>query len=756
MTPIIFAFIRRVPSFSVAVAVSLMGLIQSANGRESVDGWLNWRGPEENGSSLEINLPEQIELGGDNLLWSYPISGGGTPVIAGNRVFVFAYRGEGKDLQEALLCFKASTGELIWERRFNDFLSDIIYNRYAIGAPAIDPDSGNVYLQTSAGLLLGFDQNGKHLWEHSMLEEYGRLTFPNGRTGGPVVDGDLVIVHGITTNWGKNGPARDRFYAFDKYTGKLVWYSQPGVQPKDSSFSTPVFGWLDGRRVFYCGTGCGNIVCVDARTGQPLWRFQMSHGGVNSSVVLHGKENLIAIHGKENVDSSTIGRMVSLKIPTKLPEGVKLPLVLNHDAEVWRNDCESFTSSSVLVDDLIYQTVRTGELKCIDANTGEELWIKKLSPDQLHASPVWADDKLYVPMLDGNFYIIRPGDTDAEILDSVKLEGNCLGAPAVNEGRIYVITKKKLYCFGSIAQRTEKVVEDKPAITRGAPAALQIVPAEFAVRFGESVNFSTWIVDANGYRLKKAKGLNWDKFSPSLVEVDSSDALTVPSSAKIFGGNLKATKRNLTGSTRGRILPNLYYKQDYESFKLDKMTPSGEAFAYPPSPWLGARLRWRILNREGNQLMENTLERVLFQRSMNFIGHPEMRDYTFEADVMSDGNRRVMSNVGLINQRYLIALVGNWQILEVVSNHDRLKESVPFKWKANVWYRLKTRVDVDKDGAGVVRVKAWEKSDPEPDAWTLEVAHEQAHQKGAPGLYAFSPQSQKHVYIDNLSISPSE
>ena len=79
--------------------------------------------------------------------------------------------------------------------------------------------------------------------------------------------------------------------------------------------------------------------------------------------------------------------------------------------------------------------------------------------------------------------------------------------------------------------------------------------------------------------------------------------------------------------------------------------------------------------------MENTLERVLFQRSMNFIGHPEMSNYTMKADVMSDGNRRVMSNVGLINQRYLIALVGNWQILEVVSNHDRLKESVPFKWK---------------------------------------------------------------------------
>ena len=34
----------------------------------------------------------------------------------------------------------------------------------------------------------------------------------------------------------------------------------------------------------------------------------------------------------------------------------------------------------------------------------------------------------------------------------------------------------------------------------------------------------------------------------------------------------------------------------------------------------------------------NTLDRVLFQRAINFIGHMDMSDYTMEADVMTDGD----------------------------------------------------------------------------------------------------------------------
>ena len=119
---------------------------------------------------------------------------------------------------------------------------------------------------------------------------------------------------------------------------------------------------------------------------------------------------------------------------------------------------------------------------------------------------------------------------------------------------------------------------------------------------------------------------------------------------------------------------------------------------------------------------------------------------------MTDGSRRIKSVVGLINQRYIIALVGNANLLEVSSNHERVKESVPFKISANTWYTLKTKVDIAEDGTGVIRAKAWPKEETEPDAWTIEVKHNSAHDHGAPGLFGFSPQSQKTVFIDNILI----
>ena len=76
-------------------------------------------------------------------------------------------------------------------------------------------------------MLIGYDSDGKNFGNAHLWEEFARLTFPNGRTGGPCVDGHLVIIHAITANWGKQGPARDRFYAFDKETGDLVWTSRP-------------------------------------------------------------------------------------------------------------------------------------------------------------------------------------------------------------------------------------------------------------------------------------------------------------------------------------------------------------------------------------------------------------------------------------------------------------------------------------------------------------------------------------------------
>jgi len=125
-----------------------------------------------------------------------------------------------------------------------------------------------------------------------------------------------------------------------------------------------------------------------------------------------------------------------------------------------------------------------------------------------------------------------------------------------------------------------------------------------------------------------------------------------------------------------------------------------------------------------------------------------------EADVMSEGNRRKMSEVGLVDQRYYVVLKGNEQKLEINSNQERLRVATVFKWQPNVWYHLKSRVDIAPDHTGIVRAKAWKKGDPEPDQWTIEVAHPTAHQQGSPGLFGFSPQDMP-VYIDNIDVKPN-
>jgi hypothetical protein len=106
----------------------------------------------------------------------------------------------------------------------------------------------------------------------------------------------------------------------------------------------------------------------------------------------------------------------------------------------------------------------------------------------------------------------------------------------------------------------------------------------------------------------------------------------------------------------------------------------------------------------------------------------------------------------VINQRYAIVLKGNEQKMEVNSNLERLRVAEDFKWQPNVWYRLKARVDTTPDGAGIVRAKAWKKGEPEPEKWTMEVAHKTAHQSGSPGLFSFSPQDMR-TFIDNITVT---
>ena len=755
---------RHVPR----TAVVLLSLLLGSTSVPAASGWLNWRGPDQNGvSKAAQKLPDSLEIGGPNHRWSYKVRGAGTPVIADGRVYAFGFYGETTDVEETLLCLDVKTGQKIWEHRFRDYLSDTTYNRYAIGAPVVDAETGNVYLESTWGQLMAFSRDGKLLWEHSMMEEYGRLTFPNGRTGSLAIDGPLVITDGITANWGADGPARNRFYAFDKRTGELAWFCTPGIEPLDSTFATPVFGDLGNQRVMYAGTGCGNIVCVNVRTGEPVWRFRLSQSGVNADVLLAGPGKLIGIHGKENVDATHHGRLVALKIPTEYPAGPK-PLVLTKDAEIWRNDeFVAFSSSPLLVNGRVYSTIATGSLLCADANTGKLIWSEKLAPDQLHASPAYADGKFYVPMHNGTVHVLKDAGEKAQVLSVNKMDSLCLGALSFYGDSVFIFTKESLNCFGpkSSAPVVPPAVAVAPEAASTAPITqIQVVPAEFALSPGQSRKFTVWGLDAAGRRVKPVTNeVTWAKFIPptALVksEVDGElkgDTLVTAPAAKMSAGQFQAKWNNLSAVTRGRIVAGFGYKEGFEASVLNQKNEAGEAVGFPPLPWLGARVKWHAIEKDGSKVVTNRLDNILFQRTMNFVGRSDMRNYTVEADVMTDGTRRVMSSVGLVNQRYLIAMVANSRILEISSNHERVKESVPFDAQPNVWYRLKTRVDSDGKGGGWVRAKLWEKSKPEPEKWTMELRQEKLHQQGSPGVFAFSPQALKRVYIDNLSLVANE
>jgi outer membrane protein assembly factor BamB len=778
-------------SYSTFIALGV-ALALGSSSTAAVNGWLDWRGPFQNSTSTEKGLPDKID--GKQALWTADLPGQSTPVIGNGKLYITGFRGEGADLQEVIACFDAETGKLIWEYRFNDFLSDIIYQRYSTSSPTIDPETGNVYMQGTQGILACFTADGKWLWEHSLMEEYGRMTFPNARTASPLIDRDLVITRGITSNWGAQGAPGDRFYAFDKKNGELVWSSTPGGRPQDNTFSHPMLTWWNGKRVIYSAAGDSSLVSLNARTGEPIWRVPTAKsgakGGVNAAVLVYN-DTLITVHESENLDSSEVGRMAAFRIPQSVTQtNPNEPAVYApKDLEIWRNGVGSLASSPVLVGDTIYEVSGTGDLCAVNAKTGKVLWKKKLGIEQRQSTPFYANGLLYVAMYisandpnaaagggeagtTGDLFVIKPGQDGCEIVSQAQLQGKCFGSPIGFNGKVYIQTDRKLYCFGKAGNNAGLAAapEEKPWPKAGAAAKLQIIPSEVLLKPGGRASFRIRSLDANGLTVNESidpKSIKWASFVPPTALVRSAMKASFNANGQLVAdqenvpsaGAFQAKLDNMSGIIRGRVLSYLPIKQDFESFQLSETTTNHveepTKFAYPPLPWIGARLRFEVREKDGNKGLCKTIENKLLQRGTVFFGHADMRNYTIEADVLTEGNRRKMSEVGVINQRYAVILKGNSQQLEINSNQERIKEAVPFKWEANKWYRIKARVDVANDGSGTVRAKAWPKGDAEPDKWLIEVKHTHAHPMGNPGLFSFAPQEQR-TWIDNVSVTQNQ
>ncbi len=337
-------------------------------------------------------------------------------------------------------------------------------------------------------------------------------------------------------------------------------------------------------------------------------------------------------------------------------------------------------------------------------------------------------------------------------------------------GRVYLFTTTKLFCFGTVKTGTPDPYV-KAALSTAPATRLMPVPGEVLLRPGEKATIGLTALDAHSVPVAGLpEGVpTWASFVPPTAKVRALLGAAFPDVATIAAGmeprptagmfevTIGATK----GYLRGRVLPHLPIKVDFENVEIavDHELETGVKFAYPPLPWIGARFKWEVRevaagDGSKTKALTKTIENKLFQRALTFIGAPDAKDYTIEADVMSDGNKRKMSEVGIVNQRYAVLLKGNSQELEVNSNLERIRVAVPFPWKPKEWYHLKARVDVAADGSGVIRAKAWKRGDAEPEKWTVEVPHAKAHENGAPGVFGFSPTDMR-VYVDNIAVTPN-
>jgi outer membrane protein assembly factor BamB len=271
--------------------------------------WPGWRGPLSNGVSYESGLPDSA----GPVLWRIPYGGRSTPVISNGRIHAINLAGQGVMEQERVLSVDLQTGKLHWEHRFNVFHTDIPNSRVGWASPAIDSETGNVYAHGVQGMFFCLSRDGRILWSRSLTETLGRISGYGGRTHTPIVDEDRVVISFLNSSFGSQARGGHRYLALDKLTGEILWWSEPGGKPLDTTYSTPVVSIVGGQRLLIAGNADGGIYAMQARTGKPVWGFQLSERGINSSVVAAG-DRVYACHSEENHDST--GRHTSCVLVT--------------------------------------------------------------------------------------------------------------------------------------------------------------------------------------------------------------------------------------------------------------------------------------------------------------------------------------------------------------------------------------------------------------------------------------------------------
>jgi outer membrane protein assembly factor BamB len=372
--------------------------------------WGQWRGPHGDGVSTEGGWLTAWPAEGPKKLWSASVGIGCSSVaVSGGKLFTMGNSGKNgakhdpaNPDMDTVYCLDAATGVEVWKYSYPQPLEPVGF----AGGPCVTPcvEGKCVYTLDKRGRAWCFDaDSGKVVWDTDPQEKLDKSIMYGGYTASPLIEGNLLLWSGG---------------ALDKTTGKAVWETKHFCDK-----ASPVV-FTQGKNRGVAFTNAASVAALKISDGTPLWELKWPSNMASSDPIFSG-ENLF-------ISTRTVGPQNSTAL---LQLGDAEPKV------VWQNkNLGSYFYVRVLWQDHVYGYAESGDLKCIELNTGEVKW----STDKFkygNAQVAIADGKLLIT--GGGFLAV------AEASPAGYKELARTKAPSSTVAIVPVLCNGRIYCRGA-------------------------------------------------------------------------------------------------------------------------------------------------------------------------------------------------------------------------------------------------------------------------------------------------------------------